>query len=34
MQAEEADKAIQKKVTAKKMLDDIAEANRKAILVK
>lgn len=34
MQAEEAQKAIQKKVQAKKMLDEIADANRKAILIK
>ena len=34
MQAQEAEKKIQKKVQAKKMLDEIAEANRKAILVK
>ena len=34
MQAEEAEKAVQKKIQAKKMLEEIAEANRTAILVK
>ena len=34
MQEEEAEKAIQKKVEAKLMLEEIAKANKKAILVK
>ena len=34
MQADEAEKNIQKKIQAKKMLDEIAAANKKAILVK
>jgi len=34
MQKEEAEKAIQKKIEAKKMLEEIAKANKKAILVK
>ena len=34
MQKEEAELGIQKKIQAKKMLDEIAKANKKAILVK
>ena len=34
MQSDEAEKNIQKKVKAKKMLEEIFDANQKAILVK
>ena len=34
MQKEEAEMAIEKKIKAKKMLDEIFNANKKAILVK
>ena len=34
MQADEAEMNVQKKIKAKKMLDEIFAANKKAILVK